>query len=120
MDIFWDKAVKILKEKVSQQNFETWIRPIRITTMEGDQVHLRVPNRFFRDWLVENYLALIRESMKSAAGISFHVEWMIEQEIHPKSNGWRMRDDAPAAAENSTQKTFPCSSSLHPECELQL
>ena len=80
MDIFWDKTVNILKEKVSQQNFETWIRPIRITTMEGDQVHLRVPNRFFRDWLVENYLALIRESMTSAAGISFHVEWIIEQD----------------------------------------
>jgi chromosomal replication initiator protein len=80
VDILWDKAVKILKEKVSQQNFETWIRPIRITAMEGDQVHLRVPNRFFRDWLVENYLTLIQESMKSAAGISCHVEWIIEQD----------------------------------------
>ena len=80
MDILWDKALKILKEKVSQQNFETWIRPIRIATMDGDQVHLRVPNRFFRDWLVENYLSLIRDSMKSAAGISFHVEWIIEQD----------------------------------------
>ena len=27
MDILWDKTVKIIKEKVSQQNFETWIRP---------------------------------------------------------------------------------------------
>ena len=80
MDILWDKALKILKEKVSQQNFETWIRPIRIATMDGDQVHLRVPNRFFRDWLVENYLSLIRDSMKSAAGISFHFEWIIEQD----------------------------------------
>ncbi|MCX5837874.1 MAG: chromosomal replication initiator protein DnaA [Deltaproteobacteria bacterium] len=80
MDILWDKALKVIKEKVNQQNFETWIRPIRIAAMEGDQVHLRVPNRFFRDWLVENYLALIRESMKSAAGINFHVEWIIEQD----------------------------------------
>ena len=51
MDILWDKTVKIIKETVSQQNFETWIRPIRITLMEGDAVHLSVPNRFFRDWL---------------------------------------------------------------------
>jgi chromosomal replication initiator protein len=80
VEIFWDKTIKILKEKISQQNFETWIRPIRITTMEGDQVHLHVPNRFFRDWLVENYLVLIRESMKSVADISFHVEWIVEQE----------------------------------------
>ncbi|MCX5820739.1 MAG: chromosomal replication initiator protein DnaA [Deltaproteobacteria bacterium] len=80
MDILWDKTVKIIKEKVSQQNFETWIRPIRIAAMEGDQVHLSVPNRFFRDWLVENYLPLIRESMKSETGVPFHVEFVVEHE----------------------------------------
>lgn len=79
MEIFWDKTVKMLQEKLSQQNFETWIRPIRIASMDGDQVNLRVPNRFFRDWLIENYLALIQDSMKSVAGISFHIEWLIEQ-----------------------------------------
>ena len=80
MDILWDKTVKIIKETVSQQNFETWIRPIRISLMDGDQVHLSVPNRFFRDWLVENYLSLIRDSMKSAAGVQFQIELVIEQE----------------------------------------
>lgn len=92
MDILWDKTVKILKEKVSQHNFDTWIRPLRITAMEGDSVQLRVPNRFFRDWLVENYLPLIRESLKSETGIPFQVNFVIEQEAGPtqeivKSNG---------------------------------
>lgn len=83
MDILWDKTVKILKEKVSQHNFDTWIRPLRITAMEGDSVQLRVPNRFFRDWLVENYLPLIRESLKSETGIPFQVNFVIEQEAGP-------------------------------------
>jgi chromosomal replication initiator protein len=80
LDILWDKTVKIIKDKVSQQNFDTWIRPIRIAAIEGDQVHLSVPNRFFRDWLVENYLSLIRESMKSETGVRFHVEFVIDHE----------------------------------------
>lgn len=83
MDILWDKTVKILKEKVSQHNFDTWIRPLRITAMEGDSVQLHVPNRFFRDWLVENYLPLIRESLKSETGIPFQVNFVIEQEAGP-------------------------------------
>jgi len=83
LDILWDKTVKILKEKVSQHNFDTWIRPLRITAMEGDSVQLRVPNRFFRDWLVENYLPLIRESLKSETGIPFQVNFVIEQEAGP-------------------------------------
>lgn len=104
MEIFWDKTVKTLREKMSQQNFETWIRPIRITAMDGDQVHLRVPNRFFRDWLVENYLALIHESMKMAAGVSFHVEWIIEQDC-PSDPVVGMAGDTAAIGTAATKKS---------------
>jgi chromosomal replication initiator protein len=83
LDILWDKTVKIIKERVSQQNFDTWIRPIRITAMDADRVRLAVPNRFFRDWLVENYLDLIRETMKAASGVPLHVDFIVEQEILP-------------------------------------
>ena len=79
MDILWEKTIKIIKEKVSQQNFETWICPIRIDALEGDQIRLAVPNRFIRDWLMENYFDLIRESIKSAAGVPLHVAFMVEQ-----------------------------------------
>lgn len=80
MDILWDKTTKIIKEKVTQQYFDTWIRPIHITLMEGSQIHLSVPNRFFRDWVAENYLSLIQDSMKSVAGVQFQIELVIEPE----------------------------------------
>ena len=104
MDILWDKTVKIIKETVSQQNFETWIRPIRITLMEGDQVHLSVPNRFFRDWLMENYLSIIRDSMKSVAGIQFHIEWVIEQENN-QNQVVADTGNAPASTKKAPQKS---------------
>lgn len=103
MDILWEKTVKILKEKVSQQNFETWIRPIRITLMEGAQIHLSVPNRFFRDWLVENYLSMIREAMKSAAGVLFEVELVIEPEINQNPSSVNA-GNAPASAKTAQKK----------------
>jgi chromosomal replication initiator protein len=80
LEILWEKTVKIIKEKVSQQNFDTWIRPIRIGTLEGDQVRLLVPNRFFRDWLVENYFDLIRDALKSVADVAFHVDFVLDAE----------------------------------------
>jgi len=80
LDILWNNTINIIKEKVNQQNFETWIRPIRITFLEGNQVRLAVPNRFFRDWLVENYLTVIKEAIKSTTGIPFQIEFLVEQE----------------------------------------
>ena len=33
MESVWDKATKIIQEKVSKQNFDTWIKPIKIVSM---------------------------------------------------------------------------------------
>jgi chromosomal replication initiator protein len=104
LDILWEKATKIIKERVSQQNFDTWIRPIRITALEADRVRMAVPNRFFRDWLVENYLDLIRESVKSAAGVPFHVEFIVEQDIRPDTSEV-MGESTPTSEKNPPGKT---------------
>lgn len=77
MDILWDKGINIIKDKISQQNFDTWIRPIRVASMEGNQVHIAVPNKFFREWLTENYQPLITEVLSSVAGIELIVNFMI-------------------------------------------
>ena len=48
--------------------------------MEGEQIRLIVPNRFIRDWLMENYFDLIQESVKSAAGVPLHVAFTVEHD----------------------------------------
>ena len=77
MDILWDKSINIIKDKISQQNFDTWIRPIKVTSLEGNQVHLSVPNKFFREWLMENYRPIITEALSSVAGVELIVNFMI-------------------------------------------
>jgi len=106
LEIIWEKVVKIIKEKISRQNFETWIFPIRISAMEGDQIHLTVPNRFIRDWLVENYLDLIRESVKSAAGVPLQVTFIVEQENNSSASGEK-RGSASVEEKKAPKKTAP-------------
>src|SRR5687767_11133898 len=61
----WEEALRQLKEKLGKQNFETWIKPIHITSMTADGVVLGVPNKFFRDWLSEHYFAQISRVLES-------------------------------------------------------
>jgi chromosomal replication initiator protein len=77
LDIIWEKSTNILKESISQQNFETWIKPIRTLALDGDQLHLSVPNKFFKDWLLENYLVIIREALINASGYPIDVNFVI-------------------------------------------
>jgi chromosomal replication initiator protein len=79
--MLWEKSLQIIKEKVSPQNFETWIRPIKMSSLEGNNVTLNVPNKFFKDWLIENYQYVIKEAIAKIAGIDLKVDLQIGQEI---------------------------------------
>ena len=74
MESVWDKATKIIQEKVSKQNFDTWIKPIKIVAMEDKCVQLAVPNKFFKDWLMDNYLSMIKNSLHSVVGINVDID----------------------------------------------
>lgn len=76
----WDKVLEIIKEKVSKQNFDTWINPLQIKQWNDGCVSFIVPNRFFRDWLNDNYLQLIKESVYVESGVKLDIEFVIEQE----------------------------------------
>ena len=79
MEPFWNEGVEIIKEKVSQQNFETWIRPIRFVSLEGNNILLGVPNKFFKDWLVENYIDLIGSSLSAVSGTDVDIKFVVNK-----------------------------------------
>ncbi len=80
MDILWEKCLNIIAEKVTQQNFDTWIRPIKISSLEDNCIKLSVPNRFFKDWLEENYYSLIKDSLTALVGTAVQVSFTIAQD----------------------------------------
>jgi len=84
MESVWDKATKIIQEKVSKQNFDTWIKPIKIVAMEDKCVQLAVPNRFFKDWLMDNYLMMIKNALHSVIGINVDIDFMLSKDKEKK------------------------------------
>jgi chromosomal replication initiator protein len=63
MEDIWSKVADSLKERVGQQNFDIWIRPIRFLSLSGENLELEVPNRFFKDWINEHYSSHIKEAL---------------------------------------------------------
>jgi len=79
VDAFWKKSVDIIKEKVTKQNFDTWISPVRISALEASGVELSVPNRFFRDWLTEHFMDVIKDSVSSVSGVPMSIRFVIDK-----------------------------------------
>jgi len=58
----WDEAVGRLKERVSPQNYDMWLRPIEVMSWDGAILRLRAPNSYVRLWFESNFLsALVKE-----------------------------------------------------------
>ena len=92
LEILWEKGLQIIKEKLSQPNFDTWIRPIKILSIDGNNVHLSVPNKFFKDWLLENYHPIIKDAISSLTGSDINVDFLISQEPDKSQVVVRKRD----------------------------
>ncbi|MDR2862194.1 MAG: chromosomal replication initiator protein DnaA, partial [Syntrophobacterales bacterium] len=84
MHILWENTKNLIQEKMSKQNFETWIKPIQIASIDENQVSLAVPNRFFKDWLMENHYRTINECLTNVIGYDVKVLFAIAQENKEK------------------------------------
>jgi len=66
----WQKCVYCLKNELPAQQFNTWIRPLKIIAEKAEQesgkevLHLFAPNKFILEWIKDNFLDRIKELMQ--------------------------------------------------------
>jgi chromosomal replication initiator protein len=65
----WNRCVVGLQEELSEQQFNTWIRPLHAVE-DGNVLRLLAPNRFVVDWLQQHYIERISQLIDGAGGAS--------------------------------------------------
>ena len=75
----WNKSIDIIKRNITQQNFETWIQPLEIVSLQENNAYLSVPNKFFKDWLSENYTPVIKDALSSVTGFPVKVVLVVDK-----------------------------------------
>ena len=70
MAAVWQEAMALLKERASQEVFETWFRELSIGNISENEITLTVPNKFFRDWIRDHYQSLLEEALGTVMGKS--------------------------------------------------
>jgi chromosomal replication initiator protein len=63
MNGFWDSCLSHFEQQLSAQQFNTWIKPLRLENpvIDGSELRLVAPNRFVMQWVRERFLAEIEE-----------------------------------------------------------
>lgn len=79
----WNNSLSKIEEKVGNHATELWFRPIKIFQEKEQQVIIDIPNRFFKDWIEDNYPNLIEETIGGILGYPVSVNYRIAEKINP-------------------------------------
>ena len=63
----WNTVNDQLRGEIGEAAFQSWIKPIKIRSIEGGVVHVTVPTRFMRDWVVAHYAERIATLWQSGS-----------------------------------------------------
>lgn len=92
---------------VDQDNFKTWIEPIRSITYGDGGVMISVPNSFFRDWIVRNFEPTIRSLLAEMTQAEPKIQYLIEKhEVKPEAKGPTVKRHVPLAGTFNPRYTF--------------
>ncbi len=89
----WEACLRVFKEILEPGQFNTWFKPIRPVSMEGNVITVEVPSEFFREYLEEYFLDVISKVIKkelgTGAGLNYMVRPVHEQPAmtYPASHG---------------------------------
>ena len=73
----WSNCLRIIQDNVTIQNFKTWFKPIKAVGLENKTLTIEVPSQFFHEWLEDNYITLIKKTIKREIGKDAKLEYNI-------------------------------------------
>jgi chromosomal replication initiator protein len=73
----WESCLRIIKESIGDQSFNTWFVPIVPLRLQNDILTIKVPSQFFYEWLEEHYVNVLRKAIVAELGNSGKLEYSI-------------------------------------------
>lgn len=82
MDGFWSHCLTSFQKELPAQQFNSWIKSLRVDMDASGQLRLLAPNRFVLQWVRERYLPrienLLREIHPDAVGVTLSLDESLE------------------------------------------
>lgn len=66
--LVWCNCLKVIKQNVEPKQFSTWFEPIRSVSLEGSTLTVEVPSDFFRQYIEQSFLGLLRGVIRREVG----------------------------------------------------
>lgn len=91
LEEIWNNSLSKIEEKIGGSIVDLWFRPIKLAQAKEQVVTIEIPNRFFKDWIEDNYPEIIAESIGGLMGYPVSVRFRIAEKVDPDLKKMDMR-----------------------------
>ena len=96
VEALWARLLAVLEGQVPESVLESWLRPCRLLTVDGNRLRIVAPNKFTRDWIGEHHVDTIQVAARTVLGGNPQVS--IEMDAEPERSAPISRERIPGAA----------------------
>ena len=83
----WDNCLQIIKDIIPSISFKTWFEPIVPLKLSNNILTIQVPSPFFYEYLEEQYIDVLRKTIRRELGNDAKLEYNVVMENTQFSNG---------------------------------
>lgn len=110
MNKVWKLTLDKIYKELSDQNYNTWIKPIKLNKIDENIIKLYVPNKFIKNWVEENYKKKLENIATEVGYLNYEIYIEIsEEEIQKIINN----DQVSEQIGKENKKVFVKSSNLN-------
>jgi len=80
LEDIWNKSLAKIENKVGESIFDLWFKPMKLSGLKDHTATIGMPNRFFKEWIEDNYPNIIKESVEMITGSPLSIKYKIEEE----------------------------------------
>jgi len=88
----WQKIISGIRKELSEQSFNTWIKPVSCKSMGSETLVLSVPDQFYGDWLHEHYEDIVKSAAADVIGVRPEVRYVIVEQPQFQTTAASMPD----------------------------
>jgi chromosomal replication initiator protein len=75
--LVWDNCLSVIKDNVPSISFKTWFEPVVPVSLDRDVLTIQVPSPFFYEYLEEQYIDLLRKTLRKELGSGAKLEYVV-------------------------------------------
>ena len=74
----WNNCLKFIQSNIDQQQFKVWFSQIKALSLVESTLTVEVPSEFFREYLEETYLTVLKAALKKELGVGAKLVYVVK------------------------------------------